>query len=55
MEYVHDSIHVSIPALLCLGIFGTGKCVNHWGDYGLEVPVNAMFCGTEKVIKLAEK
>ena len=41
-----------------LGIFTTGKHVNHRDEYGLEIPSNLQclhFHGTEKAIKLAKK
>ena len=41
-----------------LGIFATGKKVNHRDEYGLEIPTNLQslhFHGTEKAVKLAKK
>ena len=41
-----------------LGIFTTGKHVNHRDENGLEIPTNLQslhFHGTEKAIKLAKK
>ena len=40
--------------IISLGIFGTGKRVNHGGEYGLEIPANFHFYGPEKAIKLAK-
>ena len=51
----HVSLIVSMFLFLpycTLGIFATGKRVNHGVEYGLEIPVNFHFYGTEKVIKL---
>ena len=33
-----------------LDIFATGKHINHGGEYGLEIPANFHFYGTEKAI-----
>ena len=40
-----------------LGIFATGKHVNHIDEYGLEIPTNlqSLHFLTEKAIKLAKK
>ena len=35
-------------------ILVTGKRVNHGGEYGLEVPANFLFYGSEKIIKLTK-
>ena len=43
-------------SLLCcvLDIFATVKRVNHGGEYGMEIPAIFLFCGPEKIIKLAK-
>ena len=52
---------VSIFLSLCyctLGIFATGKHINHSDEYGLDISTNLQslhFHGTEKAIKLAKK
>ena len=41
-----------------LGIFATGKHVNHRDEYGLEIPTNLQslhFLGTEKAKKVREQ
>ena len=51
------SIFLSLPHC-ALGIFATGKYVNHRDEFGLEIPTNLKSLhihGTEKVIKLAKK
>ena len=53
---LHDSIHVSFPALLRLvHLFATGKRVNHGYEYGLSFRPNSHFYGPKKAIKLAKK
>ena len=52
-------VSIFLPLSYCvLGIFATGKHVNHRDEYGLEFPTNLQFLhfhGTEKTIKLAKK
>ena len=53
---LHDCIHISIS--ISLGIFATGKYMNHRDEYGLEFSTNLQslhFHGTEKAINLAKK
>ena len=38
-----------------LNIFTTGKCVNHGGEYVLEIPASFRFYEPEKAIKQAKK
>ena len=56
-EYLHDCIHVFIPALLRFGhvALATVKCVNHGSEYGLKIFANIYLYGPEKFIKLAKK
>ena len=51
---LYDIIHVFFPAQWRMR-HNTGKCVNHGGEYGLEIPTNFHFSESEKGIKLAEK
>ena len=43
------SMFLSLPHC-ALGIFATGKHVNHGVEYGLEIPVNFHFYGPEKAM-----
>ena len=44
-----------LPLPCCaLGIFATGKRVNHGGEYGLDILAKFHFYGPEKAIKLAK-
>ena len=51
------SIFLSLSRF-ALGVFATGKHVNHRDEYELEIPTNLQslhFHGTEKAINLAKK
>ena len=37
-----------------LDVFAIEKHVNHGGEYGLEIHAVFLFCGPEKIIKLAK-
>ena len=37
-----------------LDVFATAKCVNHGGEYGLEISAIFLFYGPEKIIKLTK-
>ena len=48
------SMFVSLPHST-LDIFATEKRFNHGGAYGLKIPANLHFCGSEKAVKLPKK
>ena len=48
-------VFMFLPLPRCvLGIFATGKRVNHGGEYGLDILEKFHFYGPEKAIKLTK-
>ena len=55
VQHMPQNISVIVSVFLSLPITLLVKCINHGGEYGLEIPANFNFCGPEKAIKLAQK